>query len=89
MVEEKIGIIEHFFTNISVAAIKVTEGELKVGDTIHIVGATTDLTLTIDRMEINRNPVTIAKKGDAIGIKVAGKVRNNDIVYKVPKGETV
>ncbi|HVQ01090.1 MAG TPA: EF-Tu/IF-2/RF-3 family GTPase [Candidatus Thermoplasmatota archaeon] len=88
MVEEKIGIIEHFFTNISVAAIKITDGELKVGDTIHIVGATTDLTHHIDRMEINRNPVQIAKKGDAIGIKVVSKVRNNDIVYKVPTGET-
>jgi putative protease len=88
MVEEKIGIVEHFFTNINVAAIKITEGELKIGDTIHIVGATTDITHVIDRMEINRNPVQIAKKGDAIGIKVTGKVRNNDIVYKKPKGET-
>ena len=31
MVEEKIGIVEHFFTNVSVAAIKITDGELKVG----------------------------------------------------------
>ena len=44
MVEEKIGVIEHFFTNVSVAAIKITNGELKIGDTIHIVGATTDFT---------------------------------------------
>ena len=88
MVEEKIGIVEHFFTNINVAAIKITEGEIKIGDTIHIVGATTDLTHHIDRMEINRNLVQIAKKGDAIGIKVAGKARNNDIVYKIPKEET-
>jgi U32 family peptidase len=88
MVEEKIGLVEHFFSNISVAAIKLTDGELKVGDIIHIVGANTDLTHTVDRMEINRNPVTIAKKGDAIGIKVNGKARDHDLVYKVPKGET-
>jgi len=88
MVEEKIGIVEHFFTNISVAAIKITEGELKIGDTIHIVGATTDITHVIDRMEINWNPIQIAKKGDAIGIKMPSKVRDHDIVYKVPKGET-
>ena len=30
MVEEKIGIIEHFFTNVSVAALKITNGNLKV-----------------------------------------------------------
>ena len=40
MVEEKIGIIEHFFTNINVAAIKITAGTLHVGDTIRIIGAT-------------------------------------------------
>jgi putative protease len=87
MVEEKIGIVEHFFTNINVAAIKITNGELKIGDTIHFVGAHTDFTHTVDRMEINRSPVEIAKKGDAIGIKVNDKVREHDIVYKIPKGD--
>jgi len=87
MVEEKIGIVEHFFTNINVAAIKITDGELKIGDTIHFVGAHTDFTHTIDHMEINRTPVEIAKTGDAIGIKVKDKVREHDIVYKISKGE--
>jgi putative protease len=87
MVEEKIGMIEHFFTNISVAAIKITDGELKIGDTIHIVGAHTDFTQKIDRMEIDRNPIEIAKAGDAIGIKVKDRVREHDVVYKVPEGE--
>ena len=88
MVEEKIGIVEHFFTNISVAAIKITNGELKVGDMIHFVGAHTDVTQQVDRMETNRVPVQIAKAGDAIGIKTKEKVRDHDIVYKIPKGET-
>jgi translation elongation factor EF-Tu-like GTPase len=87
MVEEKIGTVEHFFTNIGVAAIKVTGGELKVGDTIHIVGANTDVTHMVDRMEINRVPVTVAITGDAIGIKITGRCREHDVVYKVPKGE--
>ena len=87
MVEEKIGVVEHFFTNINVAAIKITDGELKVGDTIHIVGAHTDFKQKIDRMEIDRNPIEIAKPGDDIGIKVIDRVREHDIVYKVPEGE--
>jgi putative protease len=87
MVEEKIGVVEHFFTHINVAAIKITDGELKVGDTIHIVGAHTDFTQTIDRMEIEREPIETAKPGDAIGIKVKGRSREHDVVYKVPKGE--
>jgi translation elongation factor EF-1alpha len=88
MVEEKIGIVEHFFTHISVAAIKITDGELTIGDTIHFVGAHTDFTQVIDHMEINRVPVQLAKPGDAIGIKVQDRVREHDSVYKVPKGET-
>lgn len=88
MVEEKIGIVEHFFTHISVAAIKIIDGELKIGDTVHFVGAHTDFTQPIDRMEINRTPVQIAKPGDAIGIKVKDKVHEHDIMYKIPKGET-
>ena len=88
MVEEKIGIVEHFFTNISVAAIKITNGELKVGDMIHFVGAHTDVTQQVDRMETNRVPVQIAKAGDAIGIKTKEKVRDHDIIYKIPIGET-
>jgi putative protease len=57
MVEKKIGVVEHFFSNVSVAAIKITEGELKIGDTIHFVGAHTDFKLKISSMQIDRNPV--------------------------------
>ena len=62
MVEEKIGMVEHFFTNVSVAAIKITNGELKIGDTIHIVGVHTDFKQKIDSMQIDRVPVTSVKK---------------------------
>jgi len=85
MVEEKIGVVEHFFTNVSVAAIKITEGELKVGDTIHIVGAHTDFTQKIESKQINRVPVESVKPGDDVGIKVKDRVREHDIVYKIPE----
>ena len=83
MVEEKIGVVEHFFTKISVAAIKITDGELKVGDTIHIVGATTDFKQKVESMQINKQPVDVARPGDEVGIKVIDRVRENDVVYKV------
>jgi len=85
MVEEKIGIVEHFFTKVSVAAIRITNGELKVGDTIHIVGAHTDFTQKIESMEIDRVPVESVKVGDDVGIKVKDRVREHDVVYKVPE----
>lgn len=83
MVEEKIGIVEHFFNKVSVAAIKIADGELKIGDTIHIVGAHTDLTQKIDSMEIDRNPVEKVTAGDSVGIKVKDSVREHDVVYKL------
>lgn len=83
MVEEKIGVVEHFFGNISVAAIKITEGTLQVGDTIHIVGAHTDFTQKIDSMQIHKNQVQSVKSGDEVGIKTKEKVREQDIIYKI------
>ncbi|HID25352.1 MAG TPA: hypothetical protein EYP23_02665 [Thermoplasmata archaeon] len=83
MVEEKIGTVEHFFTKVSVAAIRVTDGELRIGDTVHIVGATTDFTQKVESMEIDRKPIEVAKPGDEIGIKVKERVREKDTVYKV------
>jgi len=83
MVEERIGIVDHFFTKIGVAAIRITDGELKIGDTIHIVGATTDFKQKVESMQINKQPVDVAKPGDEIGIKVIDRVREHDVVYKV------
>jgi U32 family peptidase len=82
MVEEKIGVVEHFFGNVGVAAIKITRGELKIGDTIHFVGSHTDFKQKISSMQINRSPVQTVKKGDAVGIKVKDRVREQDMVYK-------
>ena len=87
MVEEKIGIVEHFFTKVSVVAIKITDGELKIGDTIHIVGATTDVKQKINSMEINRVPVKSVKPGDDVGIKIDGRAREHDVVYKIQVNE--
>jgi translation elongation factor EF-Tu-like GTPase len=83
MVEEKIGFVEHFFTNVSVAAIKITNGELKIGDIIHIVGAHTDFKQKIDSMQMDRDPVEHVKSGDDVGIKVKDRVREKDVVYKI------
>ena len=83
MVEEKIGEVEHFFNKVSVAAIKITDGELKTGDTIHIIGAHTDFTQKVESMQIDRNPVEHVKTGDEVGIKVKDRVREKDQVYKV------
>jgi putative protease len=83
MAEEKlIGKISHFFGNISVGIIELTD-VLAAGEKIHIKGSSTDFEQTVDSMQIEHQNVDSAKSGDAIGIKVAQKVKENDQVYKV------
>ena len=83
MAEEQVGVVTHFFDKILVAAVRVTDGEITVGDTIHIKGHTTDVTQTIDSIQMEHASVTAARPGDDVGIKVAEIVREHDAVYKV------
>ncbi len=83
MAEEKlIGKITHYFGNISVGIIELAD-KLKVGDKIHIKGSSTDFEQAIDSMQVEHQDVQEAKSGDAIGVKVAQKVKESDAVYKV------
>jgi selenocysteine-specific translation elongation factor len=82
MPEVEIGHVSDFFAKPVVAGITLT-GTLKVGDTIHIKGHTTDVELTVESMQINNVNVTEGKAGDAIGVKVPDRVRAGDRVYKV------
>ena len=80
--EKKVGEVLHYFGKIGVAALKV-KAEIKVGDTLHIKGHTTDLTQKADSIQIERKEIPSAKAGDDIGIKVTAHVRQDDKVYKV------
>ena len=82
MPEEVVGSVTDFFAHPVVAGIELT-ATLKVGDKIHIKGHTTDLELIVNSMQINNVNVDQAKAGDAIGVKVAERVRRGDTVYKV------
>jgi putative protease len=83
MEEKKIGEVIKYFGKIDVAAVRLSEGSLKVGESIHIVGHTTDVTQAIDSMQIENKSVQEAGPGADIGIKVKDRVREHDIVYKV------
>jgi len=86
MAEEKVGEVVKFFAKPSVAAIKIMDGEVKIGDTIKIVGHTTDLTNVLESMEIDNKKVEKAVAGDFIGIKVSDRVRQGDEVFRVVPG---
>ncbi len=85
MSEEEVGRVQSFFRKPSVAALVLT-GDLSIGDSIRIQGATTDIEMTVESMQINLEPVENAGAGDDVGIKVPERVRPNDRVTRVDSG---
>jgi len=82
MAEKEIGRVTHYFSRIDVAGIKLTD-TLCEGDTIHIVGHTTDFTQEVHSLELENEPITEGQPGQEIGLKVQERVRRTDRVYKV------
>ncbi|WP_287155471.1 hypothetical protein [Candidatus Solincola tengchongensis] len=80
--EKQVGRVTHYFGKVGVAAIEL-EDELKVGDTIHVKGHTSDWTQKVESMQIEHRPVERAGPGDVVGIKVLEHAREHDVVYKV------
>jgi len=74
---KNIGTVTHFFDKISVAIIKL-DAPLKVGDEIAIKGVTTDEKVAVDSMQVDHKDIDHAEKGQEVGIKVAGRVREGD-----------
>ena len=83
MKEKLIGKITHYFTNIGVAVVEITDGELNVNDKIHIKSDVNEFEQTIDSMQVEHENVEKAKKGEAVGLKVEKPVREGDEVFKV------
>jgi translation initiation factor IF-2 len=83
MAEQKIGRVTHYWAKIGVAGIEITAGEVRVGDTIRFKGHTTDFNQRVDSMQVEHDPVAVARAGDSVGLKVADHVRDHDEVFKV------
>jgi translation elongation factor EF-1alpha len=82
MAEERVGTIAHYFSKPQVGVVKLT-AEIKVGETLHFRGHTTDFQQEIASMEVEHRRVDSAASGDEIAIKVDQRVRGGDEVYKI------
>ena len=83
--EKKIGEVTHFFAGPSAAVLKLTT-KLNLGQQIHIVGFTTDLTEKVTSMQINHMNVESGNPGDDVAILVKDRVREGDEVFLVEEG---
>ena len=81
--EERIGVVTHYYSHLSVSILRLESGTLRVGDVIHIRGHTTDFSQRAETLEVNHAPVTEVGPNDDFGLKVVGHVREHDVVYKV------
>jgi len=83
MAEEKIGVVIHYWGKIGVAGLRISDGELRVGDTIHIKGHTSDFTQPVESIQIENQLVEVARPGEDIGVQVVEHAREHDEVFKV------
>lgn len=77
----EVGHVTHFFTKISVAVVELS-APLAVGDRILMKGPTTDFEQVVESMQIEHENIESAEAGQSIGLRVAERVREKDIVYK-------
>jgi len=82
MEKKLVGKVTHFFDKISVAVVELS-GSLKVGDRIGIEGHEQQFEQPVESMQIEHDSIEAAKKGQAIGIKVAQPVKAGDQVFKI------
>ena len=81
--EEKVGTIVDYYARIGVAAVRLTDGALQVGDQIRIHGHTTDFTQAVESLQLEHRAVERAERGSEAAVKVRERVRRHDQVLKV------
>ncbi|MHA2394514.1 MAG: translation elongation factor-like protein [Promethearchaeota archaeon] len=79
---KKIGEVSHYYHKIGVAVIELNK-PMSVGDRILISGSTTNIEQEIKSMQIEHKNIVKASSGKSVGLKVKGRVRKKDIVYKI------
>jgi hypothetical protein len=79
---DEVGTVEGYFAKPSVAILKLT-APLRVGDRIYVKGHTTDFQQAVESMQVDHAPVQDAQAGSSVGVKVTGRCREHDIVYKL------
>lgn len=82
----RVGTVTHFFDHLGVAVLQLSQ-PVSVGDTLHFLGHSTDFKQEVASLQIEHKPVTEAKPGEDVALKVAQRVHPNDAVFKVEESE--
>ena len=81
---QNIGSVSHYYDKIGVAVIKITKGDLKIGDKIKLISSDgEEFSQEVKSMQIEHADIEIAKKGDEFGLKVDKPIKENSELIKV------
>lgn len=78
----KVGKVTHYYDKIGVAIVKFSKS-IKKGDTLRFGSEEDGFKQTVESMQLNHAPVSQAKKGDEVGIKIDQKAKEGTEVYLV------
>jgi putative protease len=82
---ELIGKVIHVYDKINVAVLRLNQ-TLKVGDSVHFLGHSTDFQQEIASMQVEHAGVTEGKAGTEVAVKVKQRVRSGDSVFRIAGG---
>jgi U32 family peptidase len=80
--EKKVGKVFAYFEKIGVAAVKITDDYIEIGESIRFRGPNTDFKQEIESMQIDKKEVDYIEAGKSVGIQVSQKVEKGDEIYK-------
>lgn len=81
---DRLGVVTHYFGDLSVAVVKLDPGTtLRVGDNIRVKGHTSDFSQRVESLQVGHAAVEQVGPDDDFGLKVIDHAREHDVVYKV------
>lgn len=81
--ETPIGRVTHYYGKINVAIVHFDK-DISLGSHVHFLGHNTDLAEPVASLELNHHQVAAARRGEEVGVKVAARVREGDLVFEEP-----
>lgn len=72
---EPIGKVSDYFWKRNIVRIEVLDGSIEEGQTLHITGEHTDVTLETEDMEVDDEPVDVAEEGEIFAMPISPKNR--------------
>ncbi len=81
--EVAVGTVTHYYSHLGVAVVQINKGVIRIGDTVHMKGHTTDFTQKVESMEYEHQHTELASAGQSVGLKVVDHTREHDILFLV------